>query len=143
MDNTIFETDEDKIEKITNFDNMDLQEQLLRGVYAYGFEHPSTIQQMAIKPIRDGRDLIAQAQSGTGKTAAFLVSSMSIIDRRLHEPQILILAPTRELAIQIMTKHGYSTKEYLCTFTDIENKKVSWVTDKGEEKQMIVVDYRQ
>lgn len=49
----------------------------------------------------------------------------------------------RDLAIQIMTKHGYSTKEYLCTFTDIENKKVSWVTDKGEEKQMIVVDYRQ
>ena len=103
MDNTIFETDDDKIEKITNFDNMDLPEPLLRGIYGYGFERPSTIQQMAIKPIREGRDLIAQAQSGTGKTAAFLVSAMSIIDKRLHEPQILILAPTRELAIQIHT----------------------------------------
>jgi translation initiation factor 4A len=101
MNDTIFETDDDKIEKITSFDNMDLPEQLLRGIYAYGFEHPSTIQQMSIKPILEGRDLIAQAQSGTGKTAAFLVSAMSLIDKRIHEPQILILAPTRELAIQI------------------------------------------
>ena len=73
MDDTIFETDDDKIEKITSFDNMDLPEPLLRGIYAYGFENPSSIQQRAIKPIKDGRDLIAQAQSGTGKTAAFLI----------------------------------------------------------------------
>lgn len=53
---------------------MDLKADLLRGVYAYGFERPSAIQQRAIKPIITGRDCIAQAQSGTGKTATFSVS---------------------------------------------------------------------
>jgi translation initiation factor 4A len=91
----------DNIPKITSFDDMDLDLQLLRGVFGYGFERPSTIQQMAIKPIISGRDVIAQAQSGTGKTGAFLISSMSLIDKRLFEPQVLIMAPTRELATQI------------------------------------------
>ena len=57
-----------------SFDNMELKADLLRGVYAYGFERPSAIQQRAIKPIITGRDCIAQAQSGTGKTATFSVS---------------------------------------------------------------------
>ena len=93
----------DNLEKITSFDDMDLSDNLLRGIYAYGFESPSAIQQLSIGPIQKGRDIIAQAQSGTGKTAAYLIPSLSLIDKRLHEPQALILAPTRELAIQIYT----------------------------------------
>jgi translation initiation factor 4A len=57
---------------------MELKPDLLRGVYAYGFERPSAIQQRAIMPIITGRDVIAQAQSGTGKTATF---SISILQR--------------------------------------------------------------
>lgn len=93
----------DNLEKITSFDDMELSDNLLRGIYAYGFESPSAIQQLSISPIQKGRDIIAQAQSGTGKTAAYLIPSLSLIDKRLHEPQALILAPTRELAIQIYT----------------------------------------
>ena len=88
-------------DRITSFDELDINENLLRGIYGYGFEKPSAIQQLAIKPIRNGRDVIAQAQSGTGKTGAFLISTMSLVDKHIHEPQLLILAPTRELAIQI------------------------------------------
>merc|ERR1712184_72051 len=55
------------------FDDMELREDLLRGIYAYGFEKPSAIQQKAVKPMMLGRDVIAQAQSGTGKTATFAV----------------------------------------------------------------------
>jgi len=87
--------------RISSFDELDINENLLRGVYGYGFEKPSAIQQLAIKPIQDGKDVIAQAQSGTGKTGAFLISTMSKVDKHIHEPQVLILAPTRELAIQI------------------------------------------
>lgn len=84
-----------------NFDNMNLKPDLLRGVYAYGFERPSAIQERAIMPICTGRDVIAQAQSGTGKTATFTISILQRIDMALREPQALILAPTRELAQQI------------------------------------------
>jgi len=91
----------DNLEKITSFDDMDLNDNLLRGIYAFGFVNPSVIQQLSIVPIQKGRDIIAQAQSGTGKTASYLIPSLSLIDKRLHEPQALILAPTRELAIQI------------------------------------------
>jgi len=87
--------------KVSSFDDMELGDNLLRGIYSYGFQNPSAIQQLAIMPVRSGRDVIAQAQSGTGKTGAFLISSLSLVDKRLHEPQVLILAPTRELAIQI------------------------------------------
>ncbi|CAO3587961.1 unnamed protein product [Absidia cylindrospora] len=61
-------------EVVDNFDNMNLKTELLRGVYAYGFERPSTIQQRAIMPVVKGHDVIAQAQSGTGKTATFSIS---------------------------------------------------------------------
>lgn len=80
---------------------MDLQDNLLRGIYAYGFEHPSTIQQRAIVPVLKGHDVIAQAQSGTGKTATFSISILQKIDATKPETQALVLAPTRELAVQI------------------------------------------
>jgi len=88
-------------EAIDSFDAMEIPEELLRGIYAYGFEKPSAIQQRAIKPTMLGRDLIAQAQSGTGKTATFAIGTLAKLDPKLRECQSLILAPTRELAQQI------------------------------------------
>jgi len=88
-------------EVVDNFDNMNLKTELLRGIYAYGFERPSTIQQRAIMPVIKGHDVIAQAQSGTGKTATFSISILQRIDVSLKATQALILAPTRELALQI------------------------------------------
>jgi translation initiation factor 4A len=84
-----------------SFDDYDLHENLLRGIYSYGFEKPSAIQQRGIKPILDGRDTIGQAQSGTGKTATFVIGCLQRIDYGLKACQALILAPTRELANQI------------------------------------------
>merc|ERR1719265_1314686 len=86
---------------VDSFDDLELDENLLRGIYSYGFEKPSAIQQRGIKPILDGRDTIGQAQSGTGKTACFVVGCLQRIDFGLHACQGLILAPTRELANQI------------------------------------------
>jgi len=84
-----------------NFDEMNLREDLLRGIYAYGFEKPSAIQQRAIIPCIRGRDVIAQAQSGTGKTATFSIAILQQLDLSIKDCQALILAPTRELAQQI------------------------------------------
>jgi translation initiation factor 4A len=88
-------------EAIDAFDAMDLPEELLRGIYGYGFEKPSAIQQRAIKPTILGKDLIAQAQSGTGKTATFAIGTLARLDPTIRQCQSLILAPTRELAQQI------------------------------------------
>jgi len=84
-----------------SFDDMNLNENLLRGIYGYGFEKPSAIQQRGILPILAGHDTIAQAQSGTGKTATFTISTLQLVDPEKKECQALILAPTRELAGQI------------------------------------------
>eukprot|EP00971_Amphidinium_carterae_P049376 973123-Amphidinium_carterae.1 len=62
---------------VDSFDDMNLQEGLLRGIYSYGFEKPSAIQQRAIRPVIEGRDTIGQAQSGTGKTATFVIGSLA------------------------------------------------------------------
>merc|ERR1719510_2054842 len=86
---------------LPTFDTMGLREDLLRGIYAYGFEKPSAIQQRAIKPIVKRRDVIAQAQSGTGKTATFSIALLQSIDTTVRETQVLCLSPTRELAVQI------------------------------------------
>jgi len=88
-------------EIVDNFDDMNLKPELLRGIYAYGFERPSTIQQRAIIPVVKSKDVIAQAQSGTGKTATFAISILQRINSELKQTQALILAPTRELAQQI------------------------------------------
>jgi translation initiation factor 4A len=85
------------------FDIMELPEDLLRGIYAYGFQKPSAIQQRGIMPIVQGRDVLAQAQSGTGKTGTFCIGSLTRIDPLIPNPQVLVLVPTRELAQQIET----------------------------------------
>lgn len=93
--------EKDYKEIVDAFDDMGLKENLLRGIYAYGFEKPSAIQQRGIMPILAGHDTIAQAQSGTGKTATFSISVLQLIDEGNKNTQALILAPTRELAQQI------------------------------------------
>jgi translation initiation factor 4A len=90
------------VQAVESFDAMDLHDNLLRGIFAYGFEKPSAIQQRAIKPMTQGRDVIAQAQSGTGKTATFTVGVLQLLDPAVAECQALVLAPTRELAHQIV-----------------------------------------
>ncbi|KAI4146805.1 MAG: hypothetical protein LQ341_001978 [Variospora aurantia] len=85
------------------FENMHLKENLLRGIYAYGYESPSAVQSRAIVQICKGRDTIAQAQSGTGKTATFSISMLQVIDTAIRETQALVLSPTRELATQIQS----------------------------------------
>ena len=88
--------------KIETFDDLGLSENLLRGIYAYGFEFPSEIQKLAILPLKNGKDLIAQAQSGTGKTGTFSIGLLEKIDLNQKGIQAIILANTRELAIQIV-----------------------------------------
>ena len=91
--------------EIKNFDSFDdmefLRDELLMGIFDYGFKNPSKIQNLTIKNIFDGYDIIAQSQSGTGKTGAFTIGALSVVDPKLNYPQIIIMATTRELATQI------------------------------------------
>jgi len=98
-----------------SFDDMNLSDPILRGVYGYGFERPSVVQQIAIPVMLTKRDLIAQAQSGTGKTGAFTVGTLGLIDNKLSKTQVIMLAPTRELASQ--------------TFEVVQN--IGWHLDLG------------
>ena len=96
---------EDKEETFEQFENWDsdvlnLKPNLLRGIYAIGFENPSPIQKQSIIPVTKKRDIIAQAQSGTGKTGAFCIGSLQLVDETINKPQVLMISPTRELALQ-------------------------------------------
>ena len=91
----------EEVKIIEKWDEMELPEEVLRGVFAYGYEEPSPIQKRAICPMLSGRDLIAQAQSGTGKTATFSIGSMSGVDLAKKQVQVVCLSPTRELSMQI------------------------------------------
>lgn len=99
---------EKNIEIAKSFEDMDLSENLLRGIYSYGFETPSAVQQKGILPLKSGGDVIIQAQSGSGKTGTFVIGLLSQLKERACSsnneaifPQALILSPTRELADQI------------------------------------------
>jgi translation initiation factor 4A len=86
---------------ISKWDDLNLPDKILQGIYGYGLENPSPIQSKAILPVMSGRDVIAQAQSGTGKTATFVISVLTKIKLDVKEEQIIIIAPTRELVFQI------------------------------------------
>ena len=86
--------------EINDWEDLNAKTALLRGIYANGFEKPSPIQKKAIRPLFAKRDLIAQAQSGTGKTACFSIGALELIDVEKNAPQAMILSPTRELSIQ-------------------------------------------
>lgn len=90
-----------KLKISPTFESMRLKEDLLRGIYSYGFEAPSAVQSRAITQIISGRDVIAQAQSGTGKTATFTIGMLQVIDLKSKDLQSMVLSPTRELAKQI------------------------------------------
>lgn len=87
--------------KSVSFADLQLSKPILRAVEDSGYEAPSPIQAESIPPLLDGRDLLGQAQTGTGKTAAFALPLLSNLDLSKSDPQILVLAPTRELAIQV------------------------------------------
>jgi superfamily II DNA/RNA helicase len=86
--------------EINTWEELDAKIPLLRGIYTHGFENPSPIQKMAIGPIFDRKDVIAQAQSGTGKTACFAISALQLVDTTKKTIQALIISPTRELSVQ-------------------------------------------
>jgi len=108
------ENSTDEIIAYETFEDLDLKENLLRGIYGMGFEKPSAIQQKAIRPFIDGKDLIAQAQSGTGKTATFAISILQKLDENLKETQAIVVSHTRELSNQIYDVFGS-----LSTYMDV------------------------
>lgn len=95
--------EKDNIPEVKTWDDLQLESNILRSIYSYGFETPSEIQKKAIPPIKLGRDVIAQAQSGTGKTGAFVIGALSQLDISSKTTQIVVLAPTHELVTQIHT----------------------------------------
>jgi len=89
-----------EVKEINEWEDLNAKTPLLRGIYANGYEKPSPIQRKAILPLFEKKDIIAQAQSGTGKTACFSIGALQLIDIEKKAPQAIILSPTRELSIQ-------------------------------------------
>lgn len=83
-----------------SFDDFPLRRELLMGIFTYGFEKPSPIQEKAIPAALEGRDILARAKNGTGKTASFIIPTLNRIDTSQNHIQALLLVPTRELALQ-------------------------------------------
>lgn len=98
--------------EVKTWDDLDIDSTILRSIYSHGFETPSEIQRKAIPPIKQSRDLIAQAQSGTGKTGAFVIGSLSQIDLVSRTTQVVVLAPTHELVTQIYSVF-HSLSDYM------------------------------
>jgi len=121
------------------FDAMELREETLRGIYAYGFERPSAIQQRVIKPMLSSIDVIGQAQSGTGKTGSFVIPMVNIINYEENNQeglvQGLIIVPSRELANQIQTVASgigeYHKIKVLCTIGKMDIKEDQRVLSRG------------
>ncbi|RGP79789.1 ATP-dependent rna helicase eif4a [Fusarium longipes] len=106
---------ESNVDQITeSFDAMALESNLLRGVYAYGFENPSAIQRRAIKPMIEGHNIIAQAQSKTGKTVALCISVLQRVDPSVKACQALVLAPSR-----VMAQEMHKVMDAIGDFMDI------------------------
>jgi superfamily II DNA/RNA helicase len=94
------EVEVEVIKEIDTWDDLEISSDLLRGIYAYGFEKPSEIQRKSIASILLGRDVIAQAQSGMGKTGAFSIGTLGRIDVTKPKVQAILMAPTHELVKQ-------------------------------------------
>ena len=132
-----YDKEADNINKFENWDSdlLNLRPNLLRGIYAIGFETPSPIQKEAIIPITKKRDIMAQAQSGTGKTGAFCIGSLQIVDESLAKPQILMISPTRELALQT-----YEVLEKLGNFMEIKIHMLVGGTSITDDTQVLEND---
>ena len=123
-----------------SFDELGINENLLRGIYGYGFEKPSMIQHKSIPVLTSGKDVIAQAQSGTGKTGAFSIGSLCNVDVSLKNTQVIVLSPTRELADQT-----FQVMKEISNYTDISFCKVvggtrvnDCISDLRKDPQVIV-----
>ena len=129
------------MEKI-RFDQLDLSEEVLRAIQDMGFEFASPIQEQAIPFLLQGRDVIGQAQTGTGKTAGFLVPIIDKLYKNRGE-KVLIVAPTRELALQIMDfkRNGHKTKEQLIEHARDTLVKAGW--DMGEGRKAPPLTYQE
>jgi translation initiation factor 4A len=108
-------------------ENLGINDDTLKGIYSYGYEKPSAIQRVAIKPIMDGKDIVIQSHSGTGKTATFIIGLLQRLDPQLQSTQCIIISNTRELADQTykVFKHlsKYTTiKGNLCIGGDLQYK---------------------
>ena len=90
----------ENIENYENFEDMQLKENLLRGILGYGFDKPSGVQKKGIVPVIKGNDSVIQAQSGSGKTGTFSIASLELVDESIKSCQVIILSPTREIADQ-------------------------------------------
>ena len=88
-------------ETVTAFNQLALSPSIFKALDEVGYENPSPIQAQTIPLLLEGKDIIGQAQTGTGKTAAFALPLLSMLDLKQKDPQVLVLAPTRELAIQV------------------------------------------
>jgi len=110
--------------KIENFDSLNLNENLLKGVYLHGFTQPSAIQVKGINSINTGKDCILQSQSGTGKTATYLLGVLNRLDIAEKSCQAIIITPTRELADQVFNVAGVLAK-----YTDFKIVKCVGGTD--------------
>ena len=109
------ETNDTSSGAIENWDELDIDPSILRGIYAYGFEKPSPIQCKAVSPMLSERDIIAQAQSGTGKTGCFTVGTLARVDFTKNDVQAIILSHTRELSLQtksVIDSLGSFVKNY-------------------------------
>ena len=118
-ENEIFDnyTISNNLQFYNNFEDPELgiKDEILKGIYSYGFEKPSQIQRVAIKPIIDGNDIVIQSQSGSGKTATFIIGTLQRIDPLIKQTQCIIISNTRELADQT-----YKVFLQLSKYTDIK-----------------------
>ncbi|MFM9376511.1 DEAD/DEAH box helicase [Gordonia sp. VNK21] len=108
-------SDSDKADAVASaadsFDGFDIDARVRAAIDDIGYERPSPIQAATIPPLMNGRDVVGLAQTGTGKTAAFAVPALSRLDTSARTPQVLVLAPTRELALQVAEAFGkYAAK---------------------------------
>lgn len=128
----------EELKEILSWDELEIDPQILRGIYSYGYEKPSPIQRKAIIPILEKRDIIAQAQSGTGKTATFSIGALARVNTTVPETKVLILSPTRELTIQtanVLSRIG-GQMDGLVVHTMIGGVKMESVS-KGEVPHII------
>jgi superfamily II DNA/RNA helicase len=104
-----------------------IKDNILKGIYSYGFERPSPIQRIAIKPLIEGRDIVIQSHSGTGKTGTFSIGMLNRIDEELKSPQAIVICNTRELAdqtskvVKILSQYS-NISHKLCIGGDMQNK---------------------
>jgi translation initiation factor 4A len=124
-----------ELETFTSWDDIELQPKLLRGIYAYGFEKPSPIQQKTVLSLASKKDVIGQARSGTGKTGAFSVGSLQIVDPKKNETQVLIISHTHELAGQ-----NFEVVSSIGSFMKIRTHTLIGGTPVEEDKQALLAE---